>query len=114
VYRYALLRRSSLYANLDRGWPYTLELRDGSSVALEVSELVDLMTLDFANRLEQTHGPLDDDDLLTYAKAVPLLPALAVRAFRELRDRPVPMKQRAHKLARRVPGLRTVKRRLQH
>ncbi len=109
VYLYAVLRRASLYANLDRGWPYAVETLDGRSESLTREEFVDLMTLDLANRLEQTHGPLADGDRVVYRTAVPLLPAAAVAELGSLpAHRHATADARA--LARRVPGARRLKR----
>jgi len=111
VYLYALLRRSSLYANLDRGWPYSVETLDGRTESLDTGEFVDLMTLDLANRLEQTHGPLGDGDRATYRKAVPVLPAAAVAALgSSLEQRRSGVDIRS--LARSVPFARRLKRAL--
>lgn len=109
VYLYAVLLRSSLYTNLERGWPYSLDLRDETSIPIDLDDMVSLTTLDFANRLEQTHGPLNDDHLVTYERAVPLLPAPAVVELRALQARHVPLGRRSRKLARRIPGLRALK-----
>jgi hypothetical protein len=54
AFLYCVLQRSSLYANLERGGPYTVTSRDGKEIPLAgLSQLADLMTLDVANRLEQ-------------------------------------------------------------
>lgn len=88
AYLYCVIRRASLYANLERGAPYSVEDREGSRIPLRgVEQLADLMTLDLANRIEQ----LDDvrysalvleRDRRVYERAAPLLPAAAVAALR--------------------------------
>jgi hypothetical protein len=112
VHLYALLRRASLYENLDRGWPYAVALRDDSSEPLSREEFVGLMTIDVANRLEQTHGPLGDADRTIYRKAIPLLPQLAVTDLGTALAHSRPRLEGLRALARRVPMLRRLKRAL--
>lgn len=112
VHLYALLRRTSLYENLDRGWPYSVALRDGGRESLTGDEFVGLMTLDLANRLEQTHGPLGDSDRATYSKAIPVLPAAGVELLRPFLDRRARSPRSARAALRAVPGARRLKRAL--
>jgi hypothetical protein len=86
VFLYCVIRRASLYENLDRGAPYTVEDRRGQRIPLHGAEqLADLLTLDVANRLEQLDWSpaaqrIGDREL--YERAAPLLPAPAVEALR--------------------------------
>jgi hypothetical protein len=105
VYLWGRMRRASLYQNLDNGWPYSLMLRDGSAARVDLDDFVALITLDFANRLEQTHGPIDDRDLATYSKAIPVLPGAAVSELSIL-EANVPTLRRIARVVRRIPGAR--------
>lgn len=88
AYLFCTIRRASLYENLERGSPYTVETRAGDMERLEgVQEFADLLTLDLANRLEQTqrvrYSRVSLDTFRsTYERAAPLLPALAVAEMR--------------------------------
>lgn len=89
VFLYSVLRRSSLYANLDRGGPYTVTSRDGATIELSgLRQFADLMTLDVANRLEQLDRtspspPRRERDRRIYERAAPVLPAGAVAELRQ-------------------------------
>lgn len=110
AFLYCTIRRSSLYANLDRGAPYSVEDRDGRRLPLSgVEQFAELLTLDVANRLEQidrtpssaTRRARDRD---IYERAVPLLPAAAVSALRGALPRMSTMELRARGAVRRVRG----------
>ena len=109
VLLYSTLSRASLYENLDHGWPYALRLRGGTTEAIDIGDLTALITLDFANRLEQTHGPLTDIDRGVYRKAVPLLPAAAVTQLHHILTRRVPLADQARSVLRKMPGARRLK-----
>ena len=104
AFLYCVIRRSSLYENLDRGGPYTVETRDGTAIELDgVEQFADLVTLDFANRLEQlARSPMGSLELersrRTYERAVPLLPQKAVAELRAT----FPRRSRGELLARRL------------
>lgn len=89
AYLYCAIRRSSLYDNLRRGSPHTVEDRGGEQITLRsVEQLSELLTLDVANRLEQvdrvsTSATRRATDREIYERAVPLLPASSVEAFRQ-------------------------------
>jgi len=114
VHLYALLRRASLYENLDRGWPYAVALRDDRSEPLSREEFVGLITIDIANRLEQTPGVLGEADCTTYRKAIPLLPHPAVIELGAVLARPRPRLEGVRNRVRRIPLLRRFKRALLH
>ena len=88
AFLYCALRRSSLYENLDRGAPYSIEDRDGGRIALDgIEQFAELLTLDVANRLEQidrtpSSATQRARDREIYERAAPLLPAPAVSALR--------------------------------
>jgi len=85
AYLYGVMRRSSLFANLERGGPYSVTTMDGTVIPLDgLEQFAELMTLDLANRVEQlrvyTSGSKElEDQRRIYLRAVPLLPQLAVR-----------------------------------
>jgi hypothetical protein len=89
TFLFCVMRRSSLYENLDRGAPYSVEDRQGGRIALDgIEQFAELLTLDVANRLEQldrTPSSLTQRsrDREIYERAVPLLPAPAVSAMRQ-------------------------------
>jgi hypothetical protein len=89
VHLYSTIRRRTLYENLARGAPYTVVDRaTGETLPLAgIQELVDLMTLDVANRVEQLpRTPMSlrrmEAARRLYEKAVPLLPGAAVEQLR--------------------------------
>jgi Domain of unknown function (DUF6817) len=89
AFLFCVMRRSSLYANLERGGPYTVMSRDGGTIELSgLEQFADLLTLDVANRLEQldrtpTSSRRRERDRRIYERAVPLLPAAAVEDLRK-------------------------------
>jgi hypothetical protein len=89
TFLYCALQRSSLYENLDRGAPYSIEDRAGGRIALDgIEQFAELLTLDVANRLEQldrtpSSATRRARDREIYERAVPLLPAPAVSAMRQ-------------------------------
>jgi hypothetical protein len=104
AFLFCVMRRSSLYDNLDRGAPYSVEDREGGRIALAgIEQFAELLALDVANRLEQldrspssaTQRARDRD---IYERAVPLLPAPAVSALREA----LPQMSKPEQLARRA------------
>jgi hypothetical protein len=113
TFLFCVMRRSSLYENLDRGAPYSVEDREGGQHPLDgVGQFAALMALDVANRLEQLErSPLSatqrarDRDI--YERAVPLLPAPAISAMREALEEMSKPEQLARRAFRRIRrGLR--------
>lgn len=117
AFLYCTIRRSSLYDNLERGAPYTVETLDSAVMPLTgIEQLSELITLDFANRIEQLpRDPMGSLELerarRIYERAVPLLPQDAVRELRSA----FPRRSRAELAARRlVRALRRSARRTGH
>lgn len=84
VYLCCVMRRSSLYANLEQGGPYSLAAANGTLIPLDrVEQFAELITLDFANRVEQLRlyaaGSTElEAQRRIYTRAIPLLPRGAV------------------------------------
>jgi hypothetical protein len=114
VFLYCVIRRRSLYDNLERGGPYTVETRSGKVLPLTgVEQFSELLTLDLANRIEQLdENPLGSLELeqerRTYERAVPVLTQEAVRSLRSV----FPHRSRLELAARRIvrSGRRLVRR----
>jgi hypothetical protein len=110
AFLYCAIRRSSLYDNLGRGAPHSVEDRSGERIPLHgLEQLSELLTLDVANRLEQvdrvsTSATRRATDREIYERAVPLLPAAAVEAFRQALPRMSAPELLARRLIRRVRG----------
>jgi hypothetical protein len=108
AFLFCVMRRSSLYENLDRGAPYSVVDREGGQHALDgIGQFAALLTLDVANRLEQLErSPLSATQRArardNYERAVPLLPAPAISAMREALEEMSKPEQLARRALRRV------------
>ena len=110
AYLYCALVRESLYDNLSTGGPpYAVRNRlDGSEIELSRDEYAQLVTIDFANRLEQMpHSEPSQEqfarDRARYVAAIPLLPPLAVAELGRTRvSRASLLARRAARRARRT------------
>lgn len=109
AYLYCALARETLYDNLRAGGPpYSVRSRlDGSDLPLSLDDYAALMTIDFANRLEQMpHSDVSREqfasDRSRYVAAIPLLPPAAVE---QLNGMPAPTTPLARRAARRLRRL---------
>jgi len=90
AFLFCVAERDSLYGNLERGAPYSVVDRTSSAAIVlgDVRQLSDLMTLEVANlleqlpRLEELPAWWVEERRRIYERAVPLLPAAGVEAFR--------------------------------
>lgn len=110
AFLYCALARESLYKNLrDGGPPYAVSSRfDGSDLPLSRDEYAGLLTIDFANRIEQMpHSRAAREqfaaDRSRYVAAIPLLPPGAVEQLRRMHVSTVAMLPR--RAARRLRDL---------
>jgi hypothetical protein len=110
AYIYCALSRESLYDNLGTGGPpYAVHSRlDGSELPLNRDEYAGLVTLDFANRVEQMpHSRASREqfalDRPRYVAAIPLLPPAAVQQLRGMHvSRAALLPRRAARKARNL------------
>ena len=111
AYLYCALVRESLYDNLRTGGPRPYAVRsrfDGSELAVSRDDYAGLVTIDFANRLEQMpHSRYSREQFATdrsrYVAAIPLLPPAAVEQLRATRVSTVALLPR--RAARRLRDL---------